>query len=89
MLDSNQNIETTCKSKPNLAELKDVSVKKLKKKLEKPKTEKKTRKTKKQKTKAKNKITRKTKNHSKALKFRREISLQTLIFCFQLIFFCC
>ena len=51
-----------------------------KKKIEKPKTEKKTRKTKKQKTKTKNKITRKTKNHSKALKFRRKISLQTLIF---------
>ena len=62
---------------------------KIKKKLEKPETEKKTRKTKKQKTKTKTKITRKTKNHSKALKFRREISLQTLIFCFQLIFFCC
>ena len=86
MLDSNQNIETTCKSKLNLAELKDVSVKKLKK-TRKTNNRKKTRKTKKQKTKTKNKITRKTKNHSKVLKFRREISLQTLIFCFQLIFF--
>ena len=62
---------------------------KTKKNLEKPKTEKKTRKPKKQKTKTKNKIIRKTKNHSKALKFRRKTLLQTLIFCFQLIFFCC
>ena len=30
VLDSNQNIETTCKPKLNLAELKDVSVKKKK-----------------------------------------------------------
>ena len=78
MLDSNQNIETTCKSKLNLAELKDVSVKKLKK-TRKTNNRKKTRKTKKQKTKTKTKITRKTKNHSKALKFRREISLQTFL----------
>ena len=67
-----------------------VGQKKTNKKLEKPKTEKKQEKlrNKKQK-KAKNKITRKTKNHSKALKFRRKISIQTLIFCFQLIFFSC
>ena len=61
MLDSNQNIETTCKSKLNLAELKDVSVKKFKKKLEKPKTEKKTRKTKKKKQKQKTKLLEKQK----------------------------
>ena len=41
MLDSNQNIETTCKPNFNLAELNDVSVKKKQQKLEKPKTEKK------------------------------------------------
>ena len=58
MLDSNQNIETTCKPKLNLAELKDVSVKKQNKKLEKSKTEKKQEKlrNKKQKQKQKKKL---------------------------------
>ena len=41
MLDSSQNIETTCKPKLNLAELKDVSVKKLKKKTRKTRNRKK------------------------------------------------
>ena len=55
MLDFNQNIETTCKPKLNLAELKDVSVKK-QKKTRKTKNRKKTSKTKKQKTKTKKKL---------------------------------
>ena len=68
---------------------------KTKQKTRKIKNRKKTRKAKKQKAKTKtkkktkSKITRKTKNHSQALKIRWKISLQTLIFCFQLIFFGC